>query len=277
LIEKCCLIANPVAGNPTQYLVEQAFAQNDLEWRFMTFEVEPARLCEAMRGLRALGFHGVKIGEPFHHSVMEYVDELTEAAKRCGSVNCVTANEHFVGENTEGAAFVEILRQQINPVGQRAMIVGAGRIARAIAMALADAGIAEIVLASRNVNAAQQLVELLGEQTAASAKVIDLRRGNVAVEPDIAVVVNATSVGSQDPDAKLPLKVETLSPKMIVAEVAYNTARTWLTHQAATRGCRVIDGIALYVQQTALSLKAWTGVLPDTAAMREAAEEFLGI
>src|SRR4051812_38760985 len=60
LIEKCCLIANPAAGNPTHYLVEQSFAQSGLDWRFMTFEVEPPQLGDAMRGIRALGFHGVK-------------------------------------------------------------------------------------------------------------------------------------------------------------------------------------------------------------------------
>ena len=68
LIEKCCLIANPAAGNPTHYLVEQAFAQSGLDWRFMTFEVEPAQLGDAMRGIRALGFHGVKVGEPFQRA-----------------------------------------------------------------------------------------------------------------------------------------------------------------------------------------------------------------
>ena len=56
LIEKCCLIANPAAGNPTHYLIEQAFGTKDLDWRFMTFEVEPARLGDAMRGIRRLAF-----------------------------------------------------------------------------------------------------------------------------------------------------------------------------------------------------------------------------
>ena len=50
IIEKCCLIANPAAGNPTQYLIEQALEQQGLDWRFMTFEVEPERLGDAMRG-----------------------------------------------------------------------------------------------------------------------------------------------------------------------------------------------------------------------------------
>ena len=64
---------------------------------------------------------------------------------------------------------------------------------------------------------------------------------------------------------------------LVVVEAAYNTGRTWLTAQAAQKGCKIIDGLSIYVEQTALALKAWTGKMPDTAAMREAAEEFLGI
>ena len=128
----------------------------------MTFEVEPEQLGDAMRGMRALGFHGVKVGEPFQASVLEHLDELTDAAKRCGSVNCITATgERLVGDNTEGAALVELVRQQVDPVGKRAMIVGAGRLARAIAMELADAGIAAITIVSRNATAGQQLVEAI--------------------------------------------------------------------------------------------------------------------
>jgi shikimate dehydrogenase len=75
----------------------------------------------------------------------------------------------------------------------------------------------------------------------------------------------------------MPINVESLGSKVIVAEVAYSTSRTWLTHQAAERGCRIVDGLSLYVQQTALALRGWTGVMPDVVSMREAAEEFLGI
>jgi shikimate dehydrogenase len=278
LIEKCCLIANPAAGNPTHYLVEQAFAQAGLDWRFMTFEVEPAQLGDAMRGIRALGFHGVKVGDPFNEAVIEHLDEVSDVARRCGSVNCVSATgERLVGDNTEGAALVELLQQHINPVGKRAMILGAGRMARAIAIALVDAGVTAITVASRKETAGQELVALIGQQSGASATFIPLGGNSVAINADSALVVNATSLGASKPEAKLPLDVESLGPKLVVAEVAYNTSRTWLTHQAAERGCRVIDGLSLYVHQTALALRAWTGVTPDTVSMREAAEEFLGI
>jgi shikimate dehydrogenase len=278
LIEKCCLIANPVAGNPTHYLIEQSFAHKGLDWRFMTFEVEPERLGDAMRGIRALGFHGVKIGEPFHETVIEHVDELTKSARRSGSVNLITTEgDRLIGDATEGVALVEMMRRIITLDGRRAMIVGAGRVARAIAVALADAGISTITVASRTADSGRTLVELIQEQTSVPATLVELSGSTIAVEPDIAVLVNATSLGMENAGAKLPLDPNSFGSKMVVADVAYNTSRTWLTQQAAERGCRIIDGLSLYVEQTALAVRAWTGITPDTVAMREAAEEFLGI
>ena len=278
LIEKCCLIANPAAGNATQYLVEQAFERGGFDWRFMTFEVEPERLGDAMRGIRALGFHGVKIGEPFQTGVAEHVDELTDAARKCGSINCITAvGDRLVGDNTEATAFVTLVRQQIDPVGRPATVLGAGRMARVIAMALAGAGSTPITIASRNATAGQQLVESIQQQSSSTATYVSLGGGASPVQADTALLVNATSLGSTKPEAKLPLDVESFGPKLVVAELAYNTGRTWLSAQAAQKGCRVIDGLSLYVEQTALALKAWTGTAPDTIAMHEAAEEFLGI
>jgi len=274
IIEKCCLIANPAGGNPTQYLIEQALEQQGLDWRFMTFEVEAERLGDAMRGIRALGFHGVKIGEPFQASVLEHVDELTDAARRCGSVNCITANgDRLLGDNTEGAAIVSLIKQHVDPTGKKTMIIGSGRLARAAAMELAHAGTTAITIASRNITAGQQLADSIQRQTTTAS--FTPLSGNIAVDADI--LVNATSLGSTKPAAKLPLDVESLGPQLVVVEAAYNTGRTWLTAEAAQKGCRIVDGLAIYVEQTALALKAWTSKMPDTAAMRDAAEEFLGI
>lgn len=278
LIEKCCLIANPAAGNPTQYLVEQVFAQAGLDWRFMTFEVEPEKLGDAMRGIRALGFRGVKVAEPFQETVIEHVDELTDAARHSKLVNCVTAvDNRLVGDNTIDAALMELVREHVHLAGRRAMIVGTGRLARTAAIAAAGAGVSAITIAGRNEPAGQQLVELIAKQTSATATFLPLGGAAISVDADLALLVNATSLAAIDPDAKLPLQVDSLGPKLVVVDVAYNTARTWLTHQAADRGAKIVDGLSLYVQQTALALKNWTGLMPDTATMREAAEEFLGI
>jgi shikimate dehydrogenase len=279
LIEKCCLIAQPVAGNPTHFMVEQAFALAGLDWRFVSFEVAPDKLDDAMRGIRALGLRGVKVADPHQETVLQFLDELTEPARLCGSVNCVTASdERLVGDNTEGTALVDLVREQVDLTGRQAMIVGAGRVARAIAVALGQAGVASITVACRSQEAGQRVVGLIESSTPAAASLLEFGDKNaIKVQSTISLLVNATPLGTSDPNATLPLDVTATKPGGIVADVTYNSAGTWLTRQARERGCQVIDGVELYVRQTALALRNWTGTMPDTAAMREAAEEFLGL
>jgi shikimate dehydrogenase len=279
LIEKCCLIAQPVAGNPTHFMIEQALALAGLDWRFMSFEVTPDKLGDAMRGIRALGFCGVKVAEPHQETVLEYLDDLTEPARMCGSVNCVTASEgRLVGDNTEGTALVDLVREYADPAGQRVMILGAGRLARAIAVSLGRAGAATITVACRSREAGDRLIALIESNAPASASLVTFGdKDTIKIEADTSLLVNATSLGTVDPNAALPLEVAGTGSRGVVADVAYTSAGTWLTRQAAQRGCHVIDGVELYVRQTALALANWTGAMPDTAAMREAAEEFLGL
>jgi shikimate dehydrogenase len=279
LIEKCGLIAQPVAGNPTHFMIEQAFAQAGLDWRFMSFEVDPAQLGDAMRGIRALGFRGVKVAEPHQKAVLEYVDDLTERARLCGSVNCVTSDgTRLLGDNTEGLALVDLLHAHADLTRARAMVIGAGRLARTIATALAQDGASSITVVSRSAEKGRQLVALLEGETPAAASLVEVGAGDVIhVASDVSLVVNATSRSTANPDA--PLSIEFAAPpaQAVAVEVAYNSPDTWLTREAAKRGFQVIDGVALYVEQTALAFKSWTGTEPDKVAMREAAEEFLGL
>jgi shikimate dehydrogenase len=209
--------------------------------------------------------------------VIEHVDDLSDAARNAGSINCITAEgNRLVGDNTEGAAVVSLVRKKVDPAGKAAANIGSGRFARCVAMEFARAGTTAISIISRNATAGQQLADAIVRQTTAKATYVQLT-GAVAIEPDAAVLVNATSLGSIKPEAKLPIAVDSLDPKLVVVEAAYNTARTWLISQAAQKGCPIIDGLEIYVEQTALALQRWTGKLSDTTAMREAAEEFLGV
>lgn len=279
LIEKCGLIAQPVAGNPTHFMIEQAFAQAELNWRFMSFEVEPAQLGDAMRGIRALGFRGVKIAEPHQQAVLEYLDDLTDRARLSGSVNCVTSDgARLLGDNTEGLALVDLVREQADLTGARAMLLGSGRLARAIATALAQNGVAAITVVSRSPESGRQLVALLQGETPVTASLVEIGEGDVIqVGGDVSLLVNATSHSTSHPDRPLAMEFAAPPSAAIAVDVAYHSPDTWLTREAAKRGYRAIDGVALYVEQTALAYKSWTGVSPNTAAMREAAEEFLGL
>jgi shikimate dehydrogenase len=277
LIEKCCLIASPVAGNPTHFMIEQAFLLAGLDWRFMSFEVDPKELGDAMRGIRALGFRGVKVAEPHQVTVLEYLDELTERARLCGSVNCVTSDgSRLLGDNTEGLALVDLVRGHLDLTNQKAMVIGSGRLARVIAVALAQAGVGSIAVASRSPESGQRLVSFIESETSAAATLQEFsERDPIKIPADVSLLVNASSLGTADPAATLPIELSSQPAGGVVIDVSYGSPSTWLTQQAAKRGCTVIDGVDLYVEQTALAFKTWTGVEPNKSAMREAAEEFL--
>ena len=99
----------------------------------------------------------------------------------------------------------------------------------------------------------------------------------IRFRPETDIVVNATSIGLfPDVDAQLPIELDSLTPNMVVADVIPNPPRTRLIRNAEDRGCTVIDGIGMLVNQGVISVKYWTGVDADPDIMRAKMEEILG-
>ena len=268
-----CCMGQPVAGNPTQFMIERAFAAAGLDWRYLTLEIPPEDLADAVKGLRAMGFRGGNFTIPHKVAVVPYLDELSEAATLVGAVNCVNrVGDKLVGENTDGKGFVQSLRQLTDPAGKRAVILGAGGAARAIAVELGLSGVAEIVVVNRTAERGQTLVDLLNERVKVAARLMHLS-GDYAVEDGFDIVINATSIGLGDPEARVPLDLNSLRPGLVVADVVFNPPQTRLIRDAAARGCTTLDGLGMLVNQGVIGFKIWTGVDPDPGVMREAQAE----
>ena len=91
------------------------------------------------------------------------------------------------------------------------------------------------------------------------------------------IVVNATSVGlAPDTEARLGIDLDSLRPGMVVADVIPNPPRTWLIRDAEARGCTVLDGLGMLVNQAVIGIRFWTGVDPDPVVMRRTLEELFG-
>jgi len=277
LQEICCCFGQPVAGNPTQYMMERAFAAAGLDWRYLTLEVPPESLGDAIRGMRAMGFHGGNITKPHKREVIQYLDRTSEAAGLMGAVNTINREgRELVGENTDGKGFVQSLRGVTDPAGKRVAILGAGGAARAIAVELGLAGAAEITVVNRTPERGQELVDLLNDRVRVAARFARWE-GDYDVPEGTEVLINATSIGLFEPDARVPIVEESLRPGMVVADVVFNPPDTGLIEAARQRGCTPLEGLGMLVNQGVIAFKIWTGVDPDAGVMREAVEEFLGI
>src|SRR5262245_12172124 len=83
------VLGDPVAENPTCVMQEAAFAALNLPWRYLTIEVKPDALPDAIRGVRALGMQGVNLTIPHKVAVLPLLDDISPDAAKIGAVNTV--------------------------------------------------------------------------------------------------------------------------------------------------------------------------------------------
>ncbi|TBW07097.1 shikimate dehydrogenase [Azotobacter chroococcum subsp. isscasi] len=266
--------AMPAAENPTVAMVEAAYRHHGLDWRYINCEVAPQFLGDAVRGAKAMGWAGFNCSIPHKVAVIEHLDGLGPSAEIIGAVNTIVRRgDAFIGENTDGKGFVQAMREVVDPRGKSVMIFGAGGAARAVSVELALAGASHITVVNRSRDTGRTLVDLLNGKTPTSAE-LRLWNGTVAVPRDTDIVVNATSIGLYpNVDQRLDLDVDSLHPGMVVADGIHNPPRTQLIRSAEARGCRVLDGLGMLVNQGVIGIKYWTGIDVDAAVMRRALEQ----
>jgi len=260
--------STPAAENPTVAMVEAAYRDLGLDARYINCDVAPDALGDAVRGARAMGWKGFNCSLPHKVTVIQWLDELAESASLIGAVNCAVERDgRWIGENTDGKGFVASLRTVVDPAGASLVLLGAGGAARAIAVESALAGVASITVVNRDPGRGAELAQLVGGLTSAS-----FVPWEGTYEPSGDILVNATSIGLADTEAMPPVRV---SPGMVVADVIPNPPRTALIRSAESRGCTVLDGIGMLVEQGVVAIRLWTGLEPDAGVMRRTVEELL--
>lgn len=265
------------AGNPTVAVMEAAFAHHGLHWRYINMEVAPDDLGAAVRGAKAMGFRGFNCSLPHKVAVLAHLDGLGESAGIMGAVNCVVKRgDEFIGENTDGKGFLKSLASVIDPRGKSVVLFGAGGAARAIAVELGLAGVRKITVVNRSTERGTELANLLRNKLQLEAEFAHWT-GDYAIPAGTDVVINGTSIGLYDGAARVAVDVATLQPGMVVADVIFNPPRTRLLRDAEARGCRVLDGLGMLVNQGIVGLEYWTGLTPDAEVMRRALEAALGL
>lgn len=272
--ELTAAFGQPISENPTQVMIEAAYRHHRLDWRYLTIEVGPNDLEAAVLGAKVMGFQGFNCTIPHKVNVIQYLDGLGESASLMGAVNCVVRREgQWIGENTDGKGFVSSLRELTDPKDKKIVIFGAGGAARAISVEVALAGASNITIVNRSKERGEELTALLNNKLPVSAHFTSWQ-STFSIPEDTDVVINATSIGLfPDLDARLNFVPESLRSQMVVADVIPNPPATHLVRDARAKGCKVIDGLGMLVNQGVIGIKHWTGIDPDPTVMRAALEE----
>jgi shikimate dehydrogenase len=259
------IIGDPIAHSRSPAIWNAAFDATGLDWVFVAFPVRAGQGSAALDGMRALQIAGLNVTMPQKSDAAKACDELTPTAEALQAVNAVAnVDGRLVGDSTDGEGFIRSLHDvDVDPAGKRALIVGAGGAARAIARALGGAG-AAVTVAARRPDAAVRAAELApgGEALAWS----DL--GARLADTDI--IVNATPIGmGGEPPT---FDVELVSPDHVVVDTVYHPAETPLLASARARGARCVGGLGMLVHQAAITFESFTGHDAPLAVMRAAAD-----
>jgi shikimate dehydrogenase len=250
----------PVAHSRSPAMHNAALAAVGLDgWHYQRLPVPPELFAETVRALPALGFAGANVTIPHKEAALALADEATETARAIGAANTLTfaADGTIAADNTDAPGLLAALGDE-RP--RTAVVLGAGGSARAVAYALAQAGVA-VKVWNRTAERARSLAADLGVEV-----VQDL--------PPADLLVQCTSIGLADPSStfkELPLSADALDGYACVIDLVYRAGGTELLREAQRRGSRVIDGLEILVHQGALSFERWTGHPAPLEVMRDAA------
>lgn len=253
----------PVEHSASPVMLNAAFAATHIDAVLVPVGVAPDNLAAAVTGLRAMRALGASVTVPHKLAALALCDELTPAAQAIAAVNCLHIDGHkLVGHNTDAGGFADALAEcGVRPA--KAVLIGAGGAARAVAYGLAESG-AEVEVVARRVPTDWTK----REQIALSAW--DRLRGAFASAD---LIVDCTPVGlhaGPDEDAfvdQLPLA--SLRGGAMVATLVYHRT-TALLARAREAGYPTLDGRRMLVHQGARAFTIWTGVPAPIEAMTRA-------
>ncbi|MFN4163274.1 MAG: shikimate dehydrogenase [Ferrovibrio sp.] len=272
VIPRAGVIGWPVAHSRSPKLHGFWLKQHGLVGRYDKLPVPPEDLAAFIADLpREPGFRGVNVTIPHKIAVLSLMAQVDDAARRIGAVNTVVVQPDgsLHGSNTDAFGFIENLKADA-PAGWKAaagpaVVLGAGGAARAVIVALLDAGVTELRLANRSIEKAEALAAEFGK---AILPVAWDERAQALAGTNL--LVNTTSLGmaGQPP---LEIALDDLPLAALVNDIVYSPLVTDLLANAKARGNPVVDGLGMLLHQGRPGFEAWFGVAPTvTPALRDA-------
>lgn len=269
-----------------------ALAELGLNWRYLAFDVPPARLGDAIAGARTLGFIGLNLTVPHKLLAVGLVDALDDSARSWGAVNTIRFEARTrdgdwrgaaevrpeeihatraCGFNTDADALVCSLAEDLGLTlaGAEVVVLGAGGAGRVAALRLAQEGAARLWLVNRTRAKAEAVAAEVRQRWPGVAVAV----GHPPAGAGVDLILNATSLGLQADDPP-PLDPAAMQPAQARAayDMIYRPAETPFLRAARGAGCRTANGLGMLLHQGARALEIWTGRPAPIATMRGALE-----
>ncbi len=266
------IFGNPIAHTRSPAMHNAAFRALGLHYVYIPFSVPSAALEKATSSIRPLNLVGVNVTVPHKEKILHYLDELSPAASLYRAVNTVI-NRHgtLYGENTDGQGFLRSLSERKRSVrGREVVLIGAGGAARAVLVALMQAGSAQITIVNRTQSHAKRLMrayQSLGTTRLVSVPLNTLQ--DPALMKRTALVVNSIPLGLHN-DTFPALDYSATPRRCLFYDLVYRPQPTVFLRRAHHAQRPTLDGRRMLLHQGALAFELWTGHPAPLRAMSSA-------
>jgi shikimate dehydrogenase len=256
---RACLMGHPVAHSRSPMIHRHWLAQHGIAGAYELVDLTPADFPHFLANLRAHGYVGGNVTVPHKEAAWRLARRRDPGAEAIGAVNTIWfEGDEMWGGNSDAHGFIESLDEQApgwNAAGARAVLLGAGGAAHAVAFALKARSV-EVAVFNRTWDRARDLAARFGAGISAH-RFEEL--GRLLAVAD--VLVNATSLGMVG-EPPLEIDLSPLKRSAVVCDAVYVPLETGLLIAAATRGHRVVDGLRMLLRQAGYGFRKWFGVAP---------------
>jgi len=244
-MKRFAVTGNPVLHSKSPVMFNRVFFQMGLEVMYTYDRLAADSAGEAVALFKELGLTGMNVTAPFKKDIMEYLDDVDEAAVKIGGVNTVVKDgDRLKGYNTDYTGVTESLKRRgISLKDKRCVVLGAGGAGRAAVYGLVNEK-ANVTLVNRTYSKALETAENLGCR---SGKIENLQA--LLDETDILV-----STLSADIDM---IPEEWLKPSITVFDANYK--KSVLSQKAVERGCPVVKGEEWLLNQAIPAFRYFLG------------------
>jgi len=250
------ILGNPVAHSLSPLMHNCAFRKMKFDAYYIPFLVED--LEGAIRGVKTLNIRGVSVTIPFKTSVLPFLDEVDEGSRVIGAVNTILNKDgRLRGFNTDWIGLVESLEEAVDIKDRTFVVIGAGGAARAAVFGILKKGGFPVVM-----NRTEEKGEALAREFGCPFHPLS-DMSSVGADG----LINTTPVGMTPDERKTPVRRGDLSRFRVVMDVVYNPLRTRLLRDAKEAGCKIVDGLGMFVRQGAEQIRIWTGREPPVELM----------
>jgi len=273
------LVGNPVEHSISPQLHNTLSSLLGLDIVYIPLAVGKEDLETVVKALKALDFIGFNVTIPYKRDIMKYLDENSKEAILMGAVNTVKKIDgRLYGYNTDAEGFLRSFKEEagVGFKGKKVVLIGAGGVARAIAVKIASEDAEKISVVNRTGEKSVELAEVVNENIKEIVQVYNFEDKTFRMafeESDI--IINTTSVGMYPKTRETPVKfTECFNKNQIVYDVIYNPEKTKFLNDAEKRGAKIINGLGMLFYQGISAYEIWTGVKFTEDKLKSVYESF---